>query len=82
MTAAGVSSARSRRRTTRAEVHPRPAVVARATLPAEAIAARTVSASRRDLHAARRLRRRDAAIGLGILAAALGATVCVLDMVH
>jgi hypothetical protein len=39
-------------------------------------------ASRRDLHVARRLRRRDALLGLGVLATALGATVAVLDMLH
>jgi hypothetical protein len=37
--------------------------------------------SRRDLQVARRLRRRDALLGLGVLAAALGATVLVL-VVH
>lgn len=41
-----------------------------------------VLASRRDLHVARRLRRRDALVGLGVLAATLGATVAVLDMLH
>jgi hypothetical protein len=39
-------------------------------------------ASRRDLHRARRRRLRDALLGLGVLAAALGTTVTVLDMVH
>jgi hypothetical protein len=38
--------------------------------------------SRRDLHVARRLRRRDALVGLGVLAATLGATVAVLDVLH
>jgi hypothetical protein len=41
-----------------------------------------IPVSRRDIHVARRLRRRDALLGLGVLAAALGATVGVLDMLH
>jgi len=68
-------------------------VVARATLSVppppvaqpDALGAPTenpVLASRRDLHVARRLRRRDALAGLGVLAVALGATVAVLDMIH
>lgn len=48
----------------------------------EPVAERVVPASRRDLHVARRLRRRDALAGLGVLAATLGATVAVLDMLH
>jgi hypothetical protein len=84
MTAAGVTRARSRRRAVRVASHRGPVVVARATLsvadPAAAPAA--LSPSRRDFQVARRLRRRDALVSLGILAAALGMTVCVLDMVH
>jgi hypothetical protein len=41
-----------------------------------------IPASRRDIHVARRLRRRDALLGLGVLAATLGVTVGVLDMLH
>jgi len=41
-----------------------------------------VLASRRDIHVARKLRRRDALLGLGVLATTLGATVAVLDMLH
>jgi hypothetical protein len=41
-----------------------------------------IPVSRRDIHVARRLRRRDALLGLGVLAATLGATVGVLDMLH
>jgi len=41
-----------------------------------------VCASRSDLHVARRQRRRDALLGLGVLASALGATVAVLDVFH
>jgi len=39
-------------------------------------------ARRSDLHVARRLRRRDALLGLGVLAATFGATVAVLDVFH
>jgi hypothetical protein len=39
-------------------------------------------ARRSDLHAARRLRRRDGLLGLGMLAATFGATVAVLDVFH
>ncbi|MGH9046206.1 MAG: hypothetical protein ACRDVW_02715 [Acidimicrobiales bacterium] len=39
-------------------------------------------ARRSDLHVARRQRRRDALLGLGVLAAALGTTIAVLDMFH
>jgi len=48
----------------------------------DAVAELVVPASRRDLHVARRLRSRDAMLGLGVLAATLGATVAVLDMLH
>jgi hypothetical protein len=39
-------------------------------------------ARRSDLHAARRQRRRDALVGLSVLAAALGTTVAILDTFH
>ncbi|HXR54668.1 MAG TPA: hypothetical protein VN793_06425 [Acidimicrobiales bacterium] len=67
----------------------KPVVVARVTLAAPPAPPRPadpvdppVSASRHDLHVARRVRRRDAMLGLGVLAATLGATVAVLDMLH
>jgi hypothetical protein len=69
-------------------------VVARVTLAAppppahlaevlgEAVRDPRALARRSDLHAARRLRRRDGLLGLGVLAATLGATVAVLDVFH
>jgi hypothetical protein len=95
MTIAGVKTPPSHRRPGRAG-RPRnrsrePVVVARVTLspfpvpgtggdePAQPAAP---PQSRRDLHVARRLRRRDALAGLAILAAALGGTVAVLDVLH
>ena len=94
MTVAGVKTARTTGRSGRSGGRSsRPVVVARVTLaapPPPAIipiedgpaAQLAVPASRRDLHVAGRLRRRDAMLGLGALAATLGATVAVLDMLH
>lgn len=97
MTVAGVRTPPSHRRPGRAG-RPRsrsrqPVVVARVTLspfpvpeaPASEVeepAPPVPAQSRRDLHVARRLRRRDALAGLAILAAALGGTVAVLDVLH
>ena len=93
--AAGVKTARADRRRGRAGGRSaQPVVVARVTLsvasaPPEAeapvedlVAEPLVLASRRDLHVARRIRRRNAMLGLGVLATTLGATVAVLDMLH
>ena len=94
MTVAGVKTTRTTGRPGRTGGRSsRPVVVARVTLAApppptiipiedQAVAELVVPASRRDLHVARRLRRRDAMLGLGVLAATLGATVAVLDMLH
>jgi len=67
-------------------------VVARVTLAAppppsagvlaEAVQDPKTLARRSDLHAARRLRRRDGLLGLGVLAVTFGATVTVLDVFH
>jgi hypothetical protein len=66
-------------------------VVARVTLPVgpvdaaqadDAVEEPIVLASRADLHVARRIRRHNAMLGLGVLATTLGATVAVLDMLH
>jgi hypothetical protein len=93
MTVAGVKTARSGGRSGgRGARSARPVVVARATLAvpplptptttlAEPVDDRTL-ARRSDLHVARRQRRRDALVGLGVLAGALGATVFVLDVFH
>ncbi|MGH9007214.1 MAG: hypothetical protein ACRDV6_05800 [Acidimicrobiales bacterium] len=59
---------------------PPPAITRPAALETDAVAPSL--ARRRDLHVARRLRRRDALAGLGVLAATLGATVAVLDVLH
>jgi hypothetical protein len=98
MTLAGVRTPPSHRRPSRGGRSRgrsrQPVVVARVTLsafpvpeavetpPAAAPEAKAPPQSRRDLHAARRLRRRDALAGLAILAAALGGTVAVLDVLH
>lgn len=98
MTVAGVKTARAHVRPGRtAGRSAQPVVVARVTLAASAAPAiedpvdpdqlviveePVVLASRRDIHVARRLRRRDALLGLGVLATTLGATVAVLDMLH
>lgn len=95
MTAAGVKTVRSHGRPGRSrDRSATPVVVARVTLAAppapfgapprlaDPVPDPPVSASRRDLHVARRLRRRDALLGLGVLGATLGATVAVLDMLH
>jgi hypothetical protein len=93
MTVAGVRTARSDGRSGSVGRSRRPVVVARATLacppPPEfsAVVATgsiesPVLARRSDLHVARRLRRRDAMVGLGVLAATFGATVAVLDVFH
>ena len=95
MTVAGTKTAR---RTGRHEVQGarpgRPLVVARATLAvpplpplsevllADEDRADEPLARRSDLHAARRLRRRDALLGLGVLAGALGTAVFVVDVLH
>jgi hypothetical protein len=93
--AAGVKTARTERRPGRAgRRSARPVVVARVTLSVaptpidgvsqvdDPVAEPLVLASRRDLHVGRRIRRHNAMLGLGVLAATLGATVAVLDMLH
>jgi hypothetical protein len=91
--AAGAKTARTERRPGRAGGRSaRPVVVARATLSVtptdevsqlgDPVAEPIVLASRRDLHVGRRIRRHNAMLGLGVLAATLGATVAVLDMLH
>jgi hypothetical protein len=97
MTVAGTKTARPRRApASRGGQHRpgRPLVVARATLSVpplppvpdvEPVVDERVEeplARRSDLHVARRQRRRDALVGLGVLAGALGATVFVLDVLH
>ncbi len=98
MTVAGARTALSHRRPGRVGGRSaKPVVVARATLSVQSVALELVSESelapepefcnapparRSDLHVARRLRRRDALVGLSVLAAALGTTVAVLDTFH
>lgn len=97
MTIAGVKTARTHVRPGRtARRSAQPTVVARVTLaapPARSIEDPVITqdrlaeepailASRRDIHVARRLRRREALLGLGVLVTTLGATVAVLDMLH
>jgi hypothetical protein len=90
MTVTGVTppEVRGPRHRGRSRSAPSPVVVARVTLPrpldppTDAGAAEVPAQSRRDLHAARRLRRRDALLGLGVLAVAFGGTVTVLDVFH
>jgi hypothetical protein len=98
MTAAGLKSPPSppSHRRARPTGRPRsrsrqPVLVARVTLspfvspeplPAVEPEAPAQPQSRRNLHVARRLRRRDALCGLAILAAAFGGTVAVLDVLH
>jgi hypothetical protein len=98
MTVAGARTAPSHRRTGRVGGRSaKPVVVARVTLSVQSVALEVVPetelppepevcttppARRSDLHVARRLRRRDALVGLSVLAAALGTTVAVLDTFH
>jgi hypothetical protein len=93
MSLAGTKSARpTGRHGTRGPRSSRPVVVARATLavplppPVPGAAEDRVEdrllARRADLHVARRQRRRDALLGLGVLAGALGAAVFVVDVLH
>jgi hypothetical protein len=96
MTVAGARTAPSHRRIGRGGGRSaKPVVVARATLSVQSGALELVPglapapevrnappARRSDLHVARRLRRRDALVGLSVLVAALGTTVAVLDTFH
>lgn len=95
MTVAGTKTARPAGRHGIHGARPgRPLVVARATLsvpplPPVTEAAHIVEerpeeplARRSDLHVARRQRRHDALLGLGVLAGALGAAVFVVDVLH
>ncbi|MGH9043918.1 MAG: hypothetical protein ACRDVP_03620 [Acidimicrobiales bacterium] len=81
MTITGTRTSRPRSRSARA-----PVVVARVVLPVGATApVQAVSGtltSRRELHVARRRRRRGALLGLGVIAASVAATVAVLDVFH
>jgi len=96
MTVAGARAAPSHRQQRRpGRRSAKPVVVARATLNVGGVTPDggvelepdvdvqdATPARRSDLHAARRQRRRDALVGLSVLAATLGTTVAVLDAFH